>query len=80
MGNLWPEVRTTMVCPCKGCTDRKEACHDTCAAYKAWKEERDELVRRKIGMQREFEAIECGFHGWSVRYGCAHQHNKLFGK
>jgi len=27
--------------PCKGCTDRHEACHDTCERYKAWKIEHD---------------------------------------
>ena len=24
--------------PCKGCTNRHTACHDSCEAYKEWKE------------------------------------------
>lgn len=26
-----------MTCPCRGCPDRYEACHDYCDRYKAWK-------------------------------------------
>jgi hypothetical protein len=25
------------VSPCKGCTDRHEACHDRCELYQAWR-------------------------------------------
>jgi len=26
------------ISPCKGCTDRYVACHDTCEAYMKWRE------------------------------------------
>lgn len=26
-----------MICPCKDCTERYEACHDHCDKYKDWK-------------------------------------------
>lgn len=27
--------------PCKGCTERHLACHDSCDMYKGWKERQD---------------------------------------
>ena len=30
-----------MICPCKGCEDRFEACHDKCEMYKMWKAEHE---------------------------------------
>lgn len=34
----------TMICPCKGCTDREIGCHSKCSKYIEWK---TELDRRK---------------------------------
>ena len=34
----------TMICPCKGCTDREIGCHAKCSKYIKWKTEWD---RRK---------------------------------
>lgn len=28
-----------MICPCKSCTDRHPACHDTCGKYAAWRKD-----------------------------------------
>ena len=30
-----------MKCPCKGCEERHEACHDRCEYYKQWKVEHE---------------------------------------
>lgn len=39
-----------MVCPCKGCQDRrvtgKDRCHSTCSKYTEWKAYADEINRR----------------------------------
>lgn len=29
-----------MICPCRGCADRHEACHDACERYGGWKARR----------------------------------------
>ena len=41
MGNL---VKNTLT-PCKGCVERHEACHDSCEAFKSYKERKDEEKR-----------------------------------
>ncbi len=33
--------------PCKGCENRREACHDGCTLYKAWKAEADKVRENK---------------------------------
>ena len=30
-----------MICPCKGCTDRKLNCHGMCQWYQQWTEEQE---------------------------------------
>ena len=30
-----------MKCPCRGCEERYEACHDRCEKYKEWKVEHE---------------------------------------
>lgn len=35
--------------PCKGCTDRHTACHDSCEAYKEWRD-------RYHAQQKHYEA------------------------
>lgn len=37
-----------MICPCKGCTDRKIGCHSKCSKYIEWKTEWD---KRREDMQ-----------------------------
>ena len=39
-------------CPCKECTDRKLMCHCSCEAYKAWKAEREEMLKVKQESQQ----------------------------
>lgn len=50
-----------MRCPCKGCTERFEACHDHCEKYQVWKTWHD-----KIRTDRQLEA-ECAAGGEGVR-------------
>ena len=38
--------------PCKDCTDRHTACHDSCGGYKEWKRRLDEVNKRR----KEYEA------------------------
>lgn len=38
--------------PCKGCPDRRTACHDSCDGYKEWKRRLDEVNKRR----KEYEA------------------------
>lgn len=42
------------VAPCKGCTERYQACHDYCEKYKEWKTELD-AIRSKIAEQKFIE-------------------------
>lgn len=42
------------IAPCKDCTERHEACHDSCDKYKEWKAELD-AVRSKIAEQKYIE-------------------------
>ena len=37
-----------MKCPCKECTDRKLLCHGSCDEYKAWKEYREEINKKRL--------------------------------
>lgn len=39
-------------CPCDGCRDRHQACHDRCERYIAWKYKRSEVLG-KIRAERE---------------------------
>ena len=36
-----------MKAPCKGCTGRHTACHDTCERYRAWIDEKHEIRERE---------------------------------
>ena len=38
---------TTSSCPCKNCEKRHEHCHSKCAEYKAFKEERERIKRKR---------------------------------
>lgn len=42
------------IAPCKDCTERHKACHDSCDKYKAWKAELD-AMRSKIAEQKYIE-------------------------
>jgi hypothetical protein len=47
-------------CPCKGCTERYEACHDHCERYKAWKAPLIEAYeRKKIAVLRSEASDGC---------------------
>ena len=39
------------VCPCKGCTDRHTACHDSCDKYQEWLA-RDHAQKKHLQDQR----------------------------
>ena len=45
-----------MKCPCRGCTSRKLNCHGFCDEYKAWREWKDE-VNRKKQQDQEMKAL-----------------------
>ena len=42
-----PDPVTREISPCKGCSDRHEACWGKCEKYKEWKRDLDELNRRR---------------------------------
>lgn len=42
------------IAPCKDCSERHEACHDSCDKYKEWKAELD-AMRSKIAEQKYIE-------------------------
>lgn len=44
-----------MKCPCKGCPDRHEACHDRCERYKGWKAAHD-AQRIAIREEKDLDA------------------------
>lgn len=39
-----------MTPPCKECTDRELGCHGRCERYAAFREEREELIKRRAAM------------------------------
>ena len=41
-----------MKCPCKGCEDRKLGCHGFCKRYKAFRDEREEISRKRYEEQK----------------------------
>lgn len=43
-----------IITPCKGCTDRHEACHSTCEKYKDWKQE-FEILKSNVAKGRSFQ-------------------------
>ena len=45
-----------MKCPCKECFHRTITCHGFCEGYKAWREWRDE-VNRKKQQDKELKAL-----------------------
>lgn len=36
------------ICPCKGCQDREILCHANCEKYIAWKQENEEIKKKRI--------------------------------
>ena len=44
----------SIITPCKGCTDRHEACHSTCEKYKDWKQE-FEVLKANVTKGRSFQ-------------------------
>ena len=36
-----------MKCPCKGCDHRKLGCHGFCDEYKKWRDNRDEICKKR---------------------------------
>ena len=36
-----------MICPCRGCADRRELCHAECERYGAWKAYREAGRKKK---------------------------------
>lgn len=36
-----------MRCPCRGCEERYEACHDHCARYQEWAQARREIYAER---------------------------------
>ena len=42
-----PDPVTREMSPCKGCTERHEACWGKCEKYKAWKSQLDEVNKRR---------------------------------
>lgn len=47
-------VASTLVSPCKGCTDRCIGCHTTCGDYAEYKQE---LERRRYDVKLESESV-----------------------
>ena len=44
----------TKCAPCKGCTERHEACHDHCDRYKEWKQPfLDSYPERKLKIEQK---------------------------
>ena len=42
-----PDPVTREMSPCKGCTERHEACGGKCEKYKSWKSRLDEVNKRR---------------------------------
>ena len=50
-----------MICPCKGCTDRKIGCHAECSKYIEWKAEwdrRKNMIDNAKAFEREIGEIK----------------------
>jgi hypothetical protein len=43
-----------MICPCKDCQERYEACHDHCERYKAWKAPKLEAYKERAVLASEY--------------------------
>ena len=41
-----------MKCPCRGCEDRKLGCHGFCKRYQAFRDEREEISRKRYEEQK----------------------------
>lgn len=54
-----------MMCPCKDCKDRHQACHDHCEKYKEWKKELEankEALKRIKEEQIDFRGMNAGVY------------------
>lgn len=56
----WNRFNVNMKYPCKGCTERKRVCWDTCERYKAARAEYDKCkaradAERDVGLYTSFE-------------------------
>ncbi len=40
-------------CPCRGCLERHEACHDTCEKYRTWKKPLLDLYEERLIPRRD---------------------------
>ena len=47
-----PDPVTREMSPCKGCTERHEACWGKCEKYKSWKSRLDEVNKKR----KEYDA------------------------
>lgn len=54
----------TVICPCKGCTERKLLCHSTCEGYKAFEEQNKARYDAKL---KEIAADDAEFMGMRRR-------------
>ncbi len=43
-------------CPCKGCTTRHLACHDSCSGYAEFKNKRETVKQRRLEENRDLSA------------------------
>ena len=54
------------ISPCRDCGDRTSTCHDSCAAYIAWAEEK-RAMNRAITVDKKMAAIVEESHAVSVK-------------
>lgn len=53
-----------MIAPCKSCTERYVACHDTCEKYQEWREEN---IRIKSAMKHDIAVSHLNVEGYRRR-------------
>lgn len=55
-------AKTTMICPCKGCTDRRAgskdspSCHASCERYNEWREQFT-AYKPDVALDMQFDTI-----------------------
>lgn len=57
-------VVRAMIAPCKSCTERYSACHDTCEKYQEWHKEN---IRVKSEMKRDIAISYLNVEGYRRR-------------
>ena len=70
----------TIKSPCLGCEERFPACHDTCANYKAYVNEKAEDRAKLYKWQKEYSygTVRSGMSTKDFKYQCRKTKNKVF--